>query len=358
MKVFLMNKLLLMAFSLCTLQTVFAMDQSLTLSHAYNSKDRVGNSLIRPDGKKLDDLSLRESQYPMVLNVADYKLLERMILNSNFTGKFLLYQEPGLTSQVWHDNFMLPKNVLDNCLLVSAKNGRCKIGKQTKDDIHIFSSALKGKEHNWSYFELGPILINDEELVERDAFEIKDEAKRALLWSILKTEIEEAQTLDNLNQIQCDESEESRDMERILGSSDMKDLLKQLYGNIDPVIASEQPAPEESKIGWLKNKACAVYGWCTENPKEAFGLIIGTGVLSWLAYKYYTGEKISLVQQVIEPVQQVIEPIQQVVQPVGQVIKTVSKHAPPVIQSVQDMKFVYDKILEETSNVLGPLRKK
>jgi hypothetical protein len=306
-----MNKLLLIVLSSCALQPVFAMEQSLTLFH---KRACVGNLLVRPDGKMLQDFSSSELEdaHPKVLDATHSPFLEEIAFHSKFTGKFWL-KKAGLTDEFWHNNSTLPsENVFDDYLIFLAKNGRCAIRKPNKNDlasICAFSSAIHDRRHNWSYLKrLEPISViahNNEYAVQ-----VNDERNReSVLWDVFEADIKEDEEGEWLEQLK-NEYEDLLHSDGIACSFPRWEWLDLSHVNN----VNNAPIPQSRGI----------YAWCTENPKKTIGLAIGTGVLGWLVYKYYTREDTNPVQQVI---QRVTVPMPSITSPVPSVTTALLKQA-------------------------------
>ena len=323
----------------------------------FDERPCVGNLLVRPDGIKLSDLSLSELQdsHPKVVDAGLYPFLEKIIAESHFTGKFWL-KKSGSTDEFWHNNRTLSnENALDGYLILLAKNGRCKVSKPMKHDvigIRAFSSVADDKYHNWSYFKKAELasLNNENLVVKKDALAIEVAAKNAQReknWSIFEGERRESEMARiETEMARCEEEDAWADerawLEVGAGVAPGERIL-QRQGDIIfiPLRPPFEPAPQ-SIIERLQNRAYGICSWCVENPKKTFGLAIGTGVLSWLAYKNYIGEEpvqkaiqfvqeIKPVQYVVESVQQVTQPIQQAVESVPQVIEVVQQYVPNAI---------------------------
>ncbi len=333
-----MQKLVLiigMIFNVCP---ILAMERSLTLA-------RVGNSLVRPDGKTLEDLSLNMllDTHPKVIDATFYSEFAEMVSRTKLTGQFC-FTNLKLTKGFWDANIKLPKKVLENCFIVSVKNGRCKERNPTKDDIRVLSSAIEDGKHNWSYFRPVHITHNNDENNKEDVFTIEI----GVAWAPLYLEMLKSSEQDNyesdeewaegdrliakFNQLlakisaELEESQgflsneipyhyESSDLTRVSTEKpvDTAVLIGSNIGEVSHIMAQQQtepvmgieldtnmnqlerfkqPAPQGT-IVWLKNKVHGVYALCAENPKKAIALTVIMGVASWVCYNFKSSPQIN-----------------------------------------------------------------
>jgi hypothetical protein len=216
--------------------------QSVVQVNAVNANNvcdflpRLGNSLVRQDGTKLEDFSLAELQdsHPKVLDANLYPVLEELAVNSNFTGKFWL-SKVDLPDDSQDLNYVLSlENMADDYLICIAKNGRCELRKPRKEDC----VGIRG----WSYLKLVSSLASNP---------VRNE---------------------NLN------NNNNAPIRHVIAYSASAELI------IDPAVVITQPVPH-SIISWLKNKVYGGYTWCVNNPKKALGIAIGAGVVIWYLVK-------------------------------------------------------------------------